>query len=487
MKSKLIKAVIACVVAVAVGFGGYYGYKRIFPAKTVAATSQYYAQSVRRMNLTQTIQGTGAAYAASTKDVVPNNNGTLSGLSIKVGDTVTAGQTLFVASSTSLNQAVTTAQNNLTKVNLTLTSDQKAKVTDDTNVANDKTAVSTAQAALDTAKANGDAGAIASAQSALDKANQTLTNDLNSQANDANKVTLDKLSVSDAQTSVDNAKIALNNAAVTAPIGGVVTAVNNVNGDTVSPSKGVLTIVDMTSLKVKVSVDELDIAKVQIGQAAIIKFDAISGKSYEGTVETIAQTGTTSNNVTSYDVVVDITDPTGIKLGMNGNITITTASKENALVIPAEALITTNGQKFVRVDNSAATGTTSNSNTQQGSNSTQGGSSSQTGSSQNSQGTSGQNSRQNGTSGTTGTTGTRGMQAVSGTGTMVKVTTGLETQNYIEVTEGLTEGQKVIITLPSTSSTSGTSSNNRGNQGGFGGGFSGGMTGGGMPSGGPRD
>lgn len=466
MKSKVIKGIVAGIIAVAVGVGGYFGYKTFFAKPAVASTAQYYTVSARKMNLNVTVQGTGTAYAATTKQVSANNSGTIKDLNVKVGDTVTAGQKLFVSDSDTLRKAVTTAQNNLAKQNLTLTSDENATKVDD------------------------------------------------------NKVAMDKLNVADAQSQLNDAYTQLNNMTVKAPIAGVVTAVNASNGDnaqsggsssgsgsgssgagssssssSASSSGGVLTIVDMNSIKIKLSIDELDIEKVKNGQTAQIKFDAIKDKTYDGTVESVATVGTTSNNVTTYDVVVGIKDPTGIKLGMNGNVTVSVESKQDALVIPSEALVETNGQKFVRVESTSASssGQSSSENQQsQGSNSQNSNNSNSQGNSGNS-GTSsekGQRNRQSYGNGTGyGNSGFRGMTTTASSGRLVQVKTGLETQNYIEVTEGVTEGEKVLVQLPQTSTT--TTSSNRNSQssafgggmGGFGGGmggFGGGM---GAPSG----
>jgi HlyD family secretion protein len=417
VKRKIIKALIICVIASGVGIGGYYGYKAVFSKTTVATSSQYITMTARKMNLEVTIQGTGAAYASNTKDVMPNNNGTLGELTVKVGDTVTAGQSIFAADSDEVRKSVTTAQNNLTKQNLTLASDQSAERVDENKIAMDKLNVSEAKAQLATANAN-----------------------------------VEKMTVA-------------------APIAGVITAVNNSNGDNVQSGKAVLTIVDMTSIKVKVSVDELDISKVQLGQTAAVKFDALKDKTYEGSVEAIAQIGNSSNNVTTYDVVVAVKDPTGIKLGMNANVNILVESKENALVIPAEALVESNGNKFVMVENTAAgTSTTSTGNNTPSQNSAA------QGTGTNGQATTG--TRQNATNGQraqgfkTGqaTGGTQNTTAASGR--LVPIKTGLETENYIEVLEGVTEGQRLLVTLPQTNSTTTTNTNtNRANMGGFGGGM----------------
>lgn len=373
MKSKLIKIIATGIIVLGVGFGGFYGYKATLAKKTVLASVQYLSVAARKMNLQVTIQGTGAAYAAITKDVAPNNNGTLKNLSVKIGDTVTAGQKLYVSDSDDVRKTVTTAQNNLTKQNLTLTNDQSAA-----NV-------------------------------------------------DANKIAMDNISVSDAKSQLNDAYNQLNKMTVTAPIGGIVTAVNNNNGDSISGGKSVLTIVDMSSMKVKVSVDELDIEKVKIGQKAEVKFDAIKDKAYEGIVETIAQTGTSSNNVTTYDVVVAVKDPTGIKLGMNANVTISVESKDSALVIPIGALVENNGQKFVRLDNIDSSVASNSGQTNLNA----------------------QNSK------------------------LTAIKTGLETENYIEITDGLKEGDKVQIKVTQSNSTNSNNKNNAngglvGDMGGFG-------------------
>jgi HlyD family secretion protein len=203
----------------------------------------------------------------------------------------------------------------------------------------------------------------------------------------------------------------------------------------------VLSIVDMSSIKVKVSVDELNIGKVKTGQKATVKFDAIKDKTFEGTVETIAEIGTTANNVTTYNVVEAVKDPAGIKLGMNANITISVESKDNVIAVPDEAVMSNNNQKFVRM---ATTDTSTSGSNSQASSDKQTQANSQV---QNGNGT---NNKQASTSGTNSK--------------VVAIKTGLETENYIEITEGLQEGDKVLVTLPQTSSTS----NNKNNFGGLG-------------------
>lgn len=404
MKNKLIKGMIACVVVAVLGYGGYYIYNRYFTTKTVASTTKYYAVSVSKMNLTQTVQGTGSAYSALVKDVTVKNNGTLESLNVAVGDTVVAGQTLFVANSDELTKSVTTAKNNYSKQKLTLASDEAATMVD------------------------------------------------------ANKVAQDKINVSDAYTQLVAAKKQVADMTVTAPIGGVVTAVNNTVGDSVSSGKAVLTIVDMSAMKVKISIDELDIEKVQVGQTANIAFDALTDQKYEGTVESISLVGTSSNSVTNYDVIVSIKDPTRIRLGMNATVTVTVTSKDNVLVIPAEALVEANGKKFVMVEDA----TSSQTNTPAAETPSQGANVQTPVNGGNVQSAS-QNANTSKTKRNTSTV------SAATAGKLVPITTGLETENYIEVTEGVTEGEKLLVTLPSTSSTTTTTTRTGSTNSSFGG------------------
>lgn len=248
---------------------------------------------------------------------------------------------------------------------------------------------------------------------------------------------------------------------VTSPINGIVTAENNANGDNVQAGKPVITVEDTSSMDINVAVDELDIEKVKVGQKADITFDAISDKTYSGTVLAISPVGTSSNDVTTYNVTVSIDNPTDIRIGMNANVNIDVASKDDALVIPAEALIERNGKDYVMVADSTSNGGNGNSDSTSGGNQGAGTNQQSSGTS----GASGQNSQYGGNSSM--------RSRYSGQGRLVEIQIGLENENYIEVTEGLTEGEKVLVQLPQVSSTTTSSRSGIGGFGSMGGSFGG--------------
>ena len=271
--------------------------------------------------------------------------------------------------------------------------------------------------------------------------------------------TLQYLQIKDARNSLNNAKQQLNSMTVVSPIDGVVTVRNNNNGDNIQSGKAVLVLIDQTSMKLKATVDELDISKVKIGQKVQVKFNAIQGKTFDGTVETISAVGTTVNNVTTYNTVIGLSDKTGVMLGMTANANIVIQSKTDALIISSEALINKGDKKYVMVPNesSDASKATAANGQKLGSNGTS--------SKDNSEGS--RTGMRNGTQ--TGTA----MQ-----GTLVEVSVGIQNENQVEITQGIKEGQRVMILLPQSgsSTTSATSTKNENKSTGVFG-LGGGMTG----------
>lgn len=390
MKRKGIKiTAIILSVLIAAG-GGYYGYTKYKSSKTTVSTTNYITETVKKGQIDVGVQATGTIFAAVTKEIVTNNSGELKDLSLKAGDTVKSGDKLFKVESDQIKQQLTSAQINLEKQKLQLSKAQ----TDD-------------------------------------------------------EKTMQNLSIKEAQNNYNNVKQQYNNMVVKSPISGLVTVRNGNTGDNVQSGKSILTIIDTTSIKVKASVDELDIAKISKGQKVTVKLNAITDRTFEGTVETISDVGTTQNNVTSYDVIMTLNDTTGIKLGMTASVNIEIASKKDALLIPLEALTQRNGKKYVM----AASTDTANAQSSQA---------------QNNNGKQTQNSSNSNS------------QRVQGPGKLVEVKTGLQNDNYIEITEGLTEGQKILVTI--SQGTTITTNNRMRDMGGFGGGIPGGD----MPGGGTR-
>lgn len=122
------------------------------------------------------------------------------------------------------------------------------------------------------------------------------------------------------------------------------------SSSTSSSSSPVLIIGDFSNLSVKAQVNEVDIMKIKAGDKATISFDALAGKTYVGTVDSVDTVGTNNQGVVTYNVnVIFSYPPSDIKPGMSATVKIQTARKDNALYVPSSAVQTANDQSTVRV------------------------------------------------------------------------------------------------------------------------------------------
>jgi len=147
-----------------------------------------------------------------------------------------------------------------------------------------------------------------------------------------------KQQVTMAQNQLTNSEENAAKDTVTTPTDGVVSELTVKNGDCVTAGQALATIVDPTKMQAVVSVDELDITKVLVGQEANISVDALSENTYTGKVTQIDSIGTASNGVTTYNVTVSIDNAKDVKVGMNATATIVIKGKQNVLTLPSSAL-----------------------------------------------------------------------------------------------------------------------------------------------------
>ena len=98
------------------------------------------------------------------------------------------------------------------------------------------------------------------------------------------------------------------------------------------------TVTPEETMKVSINVDELDILSVSEGQKASVELDALEDQVFDGTVEEVSDTGTSSGGSTKYEVVVSIPREDNMLVGMSATATVTVNSAENVLVIPAAAV-----------------------------------------------------------------------------------------------------------------------------------------------------
>lgn len=149
------------------------------------------------------------------------------------------------------------------------------------------------------------------------------------------------------QDDLDDAYGDLADLSITAPADGIVTDLALKENSTVQQGMAICTIQQNTGFKLVVAVDELDISKIQIGQKADIKIDALADAAATGEVTKISQIGVKANDVTTYDVTLKVTAPAGTLANMSASTDIEVAFKAGTLLVPVEAIHTVNGKSYV--------------------------------------------------------------------------------------------------------------------------------------------
>ena len=316
-----------------------------------------------------------------------------------------------------------------------------------------------------------------------------------------------KDAVESADDNLENAENKLSNTqdnvddyTITAPISGTVITKNAKVGDKISKnSSGTTTmavIYDLSTMTLEMSVDELDVSSVKVGQSVEITADAVEGETFTGTVTNVSLQSSYSNGVTNYPVTVTLDDTGSLLPGMNVDAKIILDSSEDALVIPASALMRGN-----RVYVKKSPDSTENADTQRNDSSDNAGDADserknpgdgtqnadsadrQPDAGAEASGSSKGSGTDNSSSKSTGS-GKSGSSNVPDGFEAVQVTTGIINDDYVEILSGLSEGDEVYISSDSGSSTQ-TDQMQMGGMGGPGGDMGGGVPGGPGGNGGP--
>ena len=149
------------------------------------------------------------------------------------------------------------------------------------------------------------------------------------------------------QASLKQLEEQLSYTTIVAPMDGVILSRDVEIGDAVSSilvlgstATLVMTEGDTSQVYVKGKVDEADIAHVYMNQPARIKVESFRDRIFNGRVTKIAPLGVEKDNVTTFEVRVSISNPTGeLKANMSANAEVVLEEKKNVLMVPEASLI----------------------------------------------------------------------------------------------------------------------------------------------------
>jgi len=156
--------------------------------------------------------------------------------------------------------------------------------------------------------------------------------------------------VASSRANLDLAKQMLEDASVEAPIAGTIISRPITNGmlitsTTSSPNGGttLMTLADLSIVRMRVTIDEVEMANVRVGEQASVAVDAFPERTFDGVIEKIEPQATVTQGVTFFPVMVSIPNKEGLLMpGMNGEVTIKAADLHNVVQVPIDAIRATN-------------------------------------------------------------------------------------------------------------------------------------------------
>lgn len=212
-----------------------------------------------------------------------------------------------------------------------------------------------------TGKMNTHVSALLSAQSGIVKAKQSVLDakrsveesqgalrDLLAGADEIDLAS-SRLTVKQRENALADAKENLANTYIRAPFAGTIAAIHVSKLDEISGGTAVATLI--TNKKVaKITLNELDVAKVKIGQPATITFDALEDLALTGKVIEVDAVGTVTQGVVSYAVTIELdADDERVKPGMSVSASIVVDVKQDVLAVPVSAVKQSGNTSYVEV------------------------------------------------------------------------------------------------------------------------------------------
>ena len=340
------------------------------------------SEKVQRRTITELVNASGKIYPEVEVKISPDISGEITELNVAEGDTVKKGQLLarIYADVYSIQR------------------DQAASgvAQSQSQVANSQAQVANSRAALEALKANLDQAEknynmqkklfndkvisqsefnIAEASYRSAKANyEAASEGINStQASVAGA----KAGVQSAYANLQKANKDLGRTAIVAPMDGVISLLSvkkgeKVAGNSFNVGTEMLRIADMSKIEIRVDVGENDVPKVKLGDSAIVDIDAYSDRKFKGIVTQIASSNngaasqsalaTTSTDVTQYKVYIRLlpesyTDLLGhgtfpFRPGMSASADIQTKTVTNVLSVPINAVTTRDKNDSIKLTTS---------------------------------------------------------------------------------------------------------------------------------------
>jgi RND family efflux transporter MFP subunit len=143
--------------------------------------------------------------------------------------------------------------------------------------------------------------------------------------------------------------MAVEYASLVTPIGGIVTHIDSPTaGVNITPATATFDVVDPDSLIFEANIDEVDVGNLAIGQPSSVALDAFPDATFFGKVSYISYSSVLSGGgATVFPVQIVFDTPEKLRIGLNGDVTITSLTIPDVTVVPIEAIREDGGKKYI--------------------------------------------------------------------------------------------------------------------------------------------
>ena len=308
-------------------------------------------ESIKKDTIANQISLNGKVFANEELMVMPLIPGNIVKVNVSTGDYVKKGDVLFIVDQDDVLRGIEQAQNSVDLAESGVEQAEIAMKSAEINYKTVKANVDNALLNLKRSKALYEAGALSKSQ--LEQAEMAASTRpievAEAQVKQAEISYEQSLSqLSQAKIGYEQANSNLSNSVITAPINGLISNVNAIEGQFASNAQSVATIIDIEQVYIQVDVAENTINRLSMGQEVTVTVPSAVEGELTGRIDYISPASDPKTQL--YKVKVNLSNKDNkIKPGMSGSVILDIESREDVLSVRNKAIIDSDGTKFVYV------------------------------------------------------------------------------------------------------------------------------------------
>jgi len=341
----LVSGATALLLALGVAGGGYAW------QQTAKAAPPAQGMEVHKGSLVETASASGKIEPVVQVDVKSRVSGQVIEVLVKEGDQVETGQLLVRLDPVDAQRALAAARVAKNRAAADVQAAKASLAVAELESENSAATYNVAKQSADLGLGSSDAARTSQSASRVAASNITLKKAQLSAA---------QAQLASADLDVQDAELRLKETSIYAPIAGTVLSVAVEKGTLVSSAltnvsggSAVMTLADLSDLRIIAKVDEAQISRIQNDQRANISVDTYGDRQFEGKVTRVSKLGVDTSSVITFDVEIAVVDESAqlLRSGMSADIEIVTAEQKDAVLVPLVAIQSSGRRRFVKLEN----------------------------------------------------------------------------------------------------------------------------------------